>query len=120
MLLTLFRYSTKDVKKYTAKIKDFGFHSFTNNDKKASKLNRLFFYVNNSPVEARFKNLNKYKATIDSSKLYDVANNPKQLKFNDINDLLKQVKKLGYLGIVYTTDDLHLANIFYDIEVVRC
>ena len=120
MLLSLFRYSSKDLKKYTAKIKDFGFHSFTNNDKKASKLNRLFFYVENSPIEARFKGLNKYQATVDSSKLYNISDNPKQLTFDSIDDLLKQIKRLGYLGIVYNTGSLQIANIFYDIEVVRC
>lgn len=119
MLLTLFRFSTKDVKQYTAKIKDFGFHSFTNNDKKASDLNRLFFYVENSPIEARFKGLNKYKAIVDSSKLYNITDNPKQLTFDNIDSLLKQVKELGYLGIVYTTGSLQIANIFHDIEVQR-
>lgn len=120
MLLTLFRYSNKDVKEYTAKIKDFGYHLFTNNDKKASDLNRLFFYVENSPIEARFKGLNKYQTTVDSSKLYNISDNPKQLTFDSIDDLLKQIKKLGYLGIIYTTGSLQIANIFYNIKVIRC
>lgn len=119
MKTKLFRYSDKNVKSYIAKVQHFGHNYFTINDVKASKVPRLFFYVNDSEVETRFKNKNKYQAIVDSSKLYNITENKKNISFNNIDELLRKVKRQGYLGIIYTTNNLQIANIFQSIKVKR-
>lgn len=119
MKTKLYRYSNKTVKEYKAEINSFGFNHFTQNDKKVSTLPRLFFYVNNSKVEHRFKNKNKYVAIVDSNKLYNITENKLKIVFNNIDELLRKLKRQGYLGVVYTVHSLQIANIFQSIKVKR-
>lgn len=97
--------------------KQFGKNYFTRNDAKISKLPRSFFYVNNSEVEQTIKN-SKYLhiTTIDSSKLYNLTENKDHLQLTNIDKVLRQLKR-KYSGIVYTINNLEIANIFVPIKV---
>lgn len=97
--------------------KYFSENYFTRNDYKLSDLNRSFFYINGSQVESRFKGQNCYNAIVDSDKLYNITENKLQLNIDSIDSLLRQIKSMGFLGIIYTINNLHIANIFYPLKV---
>jgi hypothetical protein len=115
--LTLKHYSNN--KLTVIEPKQFGKNYFTKNDAKLSKLPRSFFYVNNSEVEQTLKN-SKYLhiTTIDSSKLYNLSENKDNLTLTNIDKVLRQLKR-KYLGIVYTINNLQIANIFVPIKVKK-
>ena len=117
MKTKLVHYSDSQISKVD--VNKFNSNYFTLNDYKLSNLNRSFFYVNDSPIENRFNGKIKHQAIVDSSKLYNITENKKQIKFTCIDDLLRKIKKQGYLGVVYTVNNLQIANIFHTIKVKK-
>lgn len=118
MLLTLKHYSSIKLTEILPEY--FGYNSFTRNDYKISNLDRSFFYVEDSEIEARFKTANYcHIAMIDSNKLYDLNADNEQILLkanNNIDKALRYIKS-KYLGIIYKINDLQIANIFYPITV---
>lgn len=117
MKTKLVHYSDSQLNKVD--VKKFNNHYFTLNDYKLSNLPRSFFYVNGSQIEQRFKGKIKHQAIVDSRKLYNITENKKNIEFNTIDELLRKVKKQGYLGVVYIVNNLQIANIFQTIKVKR-
>lgn len=117
MKTKLIHYSSTELNKVD--VKRFNNNYFTLNDYRLSNLPRSFFYVNGSQIEKRFKGKVKHQAIVDSSKLYNITENKKNIAFRSIDELLRKVKKQGYLGVVYTVNNLQIANIFKTIKVKR-
>lgn len=97
---------------------NFGKNYFTKNDAKISKLPRSFFYVDNSEFE-QILSSNKYLhiTKIANNKVYNLTENKDNLQLSNIDKILRKLKSKGYRGVVYTINNLQIANIFYPIKV---
>jgi len=97
--IQIYHYSNRDFK---GKIepKYFGLNYYTKESARESDLNRSFFYIGKGKEYFLSGTKFCYIAEVEPGKIYNLEKDLKGLKdkFN-FNDLLKQVKKLGYMGI---------------------
>jgi len=108
--MILYHYSNINIKDNQLKVKYFNSNEYTFNDYKACKIKRIFLFTTNIINEYRFKQSKyKYIINIPCKALYNLKHDNKGIikKYNNINDILKHIIKLGYKGIIY--------NIGYDI-----
>lgn len=109
-------------------VESFGYNGWTDRDKNASDIKRKFFYLENEPIEYRFKNcLYCYIVELDKADLYDLRID--ELDFIrkarildagvDIDRLLTLIKEAGYLGTIYNTGGFDVACTFYTVPIYK-
>lgn len=99
-MLKLYHYSNQNIKGYI-KPGFFGLNHYSRESCRESSLARSFFYIGKGK-EAFLSNCKFcYTAEIESSKIYDIVNDKKNLKriYSNFNEILKAIKKLGYAGV---------------------
>lgn len=123
MKIKLYHNSNAKIDKIT--VDNYGNGLYTNNDIKASTLNRSFFYTEPEPQETRFKGCKYcYIVEVKASRLYDLRTDNAGLinKFStpclDIDKLLNYIKSQFYIGIIYNVG-FDISCLFYSIKPVE-
>lgn len=116
--MKLYHYSDKELK--IIEVKHFAKNSYSFNEKKASSIERSFFYLEQNPKEHYLEN-SKYCYIVDiaNNKLYDLREDKENLKVkyqNNTEGLLEYLKE-NYLGAIYNVG-FDIAILFYDIQVI--
>ena len=115
--MILYHYSNTNIKA-KVKVKHFGANSYTKNDGCISSIKRSFYFTTATAPEHRFQDSKyRYIAYVDQKCLYNLISDSKNLakRYNNINTLLRAIKKLGYKGVLYNVG-YNVVNLFYDIK----
>lgn len=117
-MLKLLHYSNQDFKGMI-KPSFFGKNNYTKQSLRESDIDRSFFYCGRG--KEYFLNDSKfcYTSEIESSKVYDLTKDIKNLKTicNNFNDILKRIKFLGYRG-VSGNNGYNIVCLFYSIKYI--
>ncbi len=116
--MKLYHYSDKELK--IIKVAHFAENSYSFNEKKASSIERSFFYLEQKPKEYHLTTA-KYCYIVDvpSNKIYDLREDKEGLKVkyqNDTEGLLEYLKG-NYTGAIYNIG-FDIAILFYDIQAI--
>ena len=115
--IKLYHFSDYNIKNKIS-VKFYGLNSYTANDLKATNIKRAFYYIDNIPLEYRFKNSKYcYVIEVDKNNLYDlrIDKNNYINKYKNIPEILKAIKR-DYIGIIYNSG-IDIVNLFYDIKI---
>ena len=109
--IKLYHYSNKKIDNIS--VDKFGDNYFTLRDSQASDIKRAFYYLENKPIEYRFKDCRyTYIIEVSKNKLYDLKIDKNNLKYkyqDNIDGLLRYIKQ-KYQGCIY--------NVGYDIAIL--
>ncbi|GAG98212.1 unnamed protein product, partial [marine sediment metagenome] len=76
-------------------------------------------YDKNYPAEYRFGTCKFcYIAKIKANKIYDITKDKKQLYQGNITELLRKVKRRGYIGVRYNIG-YNIISLLYDIPIYK-
>ena len=98
--IKLYHYTNADIKD-KIKIKYFGLNTYTSNSQ--SKINRIYFYLNDNTREFFLQGVKyKYVIEIDKNKLYNLEADILNIKnkYSNIDNLFIDIKNRGYAGII--------------------
>lgn len=103
-----------------------GSNSFTLNDMRASSVPRTFFYLDLKDKERYFENAPLYKATVPASKIYDIKEDPLQIKEKlrsqnygalNITQLVDEIYNNPNFDGMYYEPNMHVVAWFYPLEL---
>jgi len=117
--IQLYHYSNIDIKD-KLKTSFFGNNLYTNHSKNLSKIKRIYFYIDKDKKEWRFNGCQYcYNCEINKIKLYNLISDKLNLlkKYNNnLNGILKDIKKRGYIGII-GNNGYNVAILLKDIKI---
>ena len=114
----IYHYSNKNFKG-AIKPSFFGLNYYSKQSSRESSIDRSFFYIGKGK-ESFFDGVKyKYTATIEAHKIYNLEKDIKNLKEKlSFNDILKHVKKLGYIGLS-GNNGYNVVCLFYPVKYIN-
>jgi len=109
-IITLYHYTSVDKEELTLSPDEFGKHSFTTADKRATDYPRIFFYVDKKDQERFFRGKTFYSVDVSVNSIYDVLKDPQGIKKEirernngalNFDELLRTIHNRGFKGIYY-------------------
>lgn len=117
--MKLYHYSNTDnIKELNPKL--LGANSYTSRDYSYCSLPRVYFYVKPKPELCLIGSKYLYLAEINDVQLYDGIKDPLNVFAGyDLNKQLRQIKALGYRGLIFRTYNCNAVISFYKIKVKK-
>ena len=115
--MRLYHYTSADIKD-KIRVNHYGDNSYSDNDVKATLVKRSFYYTKPIVAEYHLRHIKYcYKVNISKGSIYNLKSDLLKLKakHSTISLLLKNIKRRGYKGIVYSLG-YDVVNLFYDVR----